>query len=449
MAKAILVVLIILLLAPLSAFSQESNAQTTSSDDWPLFHHDSANTGYSISILSPALTNLWSTPLNSSYISDVVVTNGRVYVNVVLDRGGVFYTLYALDSITGEILWNSTTSSSSLPAQVPSPAVADNIVYTSTSAYNALTGHLLFDYTSFGGSTAPIVADGMVFIGTDANHYFGPGGVVAIDAKTGAKIWNFTGAHGTFPSGFMVYYPPAVANGIVYFSSGGGIYALNAQTGEQLWNYSGIDHSSGSRGCVAVANGKVYANIAGQLRCFDALTGIQTWQYPAIGGGPCPAIANGVVYAGSYALDASTGRVIWNNEISDLSPPTVNGDKVYYSHYRFTNQGGTNSIAHEILAANISNGAILWNLTFPELFSTQIASVPVIANGKLYVTEDYEVCVFGISVSSPTVIPLPTIPEFSVESLWVVLAISSVAITTMIALMRLKRTLHKTSLIQH
>ena len=58
------------------------------------------------------------------------------------------------------------------------------------------------------------------------------GKVYALNATTGAQIWNYT-------TGDVVDSSPAVAGGVVFVGSDdGNVYALNATTGAQVWNYT-------------------------------------------------------------------------------------------------------------------------------------------------------------------------------------------------------------------
>ena len=52
----------------------------------------------------------------------------------------------------------------------------------------------------------------------------------ALNASTGAKLWSYATA-------FYVESAPAVANGVVYIGSDK-LYALNASTGALLWSYA-------------------------------------------------------------------------------------------------------------------------------------------------------------------------------------------------------------------
>ena len=96
---------------------------------------------------------------------------------------------------------------------------------------------------------------------------------------------------------------PAVANGVVYFSSndpGSSIYALSARTGAELWSYDTHDYFLYSS--PAVANGVVYIGSAGYDCCghlwaLDADTGAELWRYATNGWViSSPAVVNGVVY---------------------------------------------------------------------------------------------------------------------------------------------------------
>jgi outer membrane protein assembly factor BamB len=332
----------LLLLVSIVVFNANTIQALTLDSDWPMFHHDSARSGYSPENLPIDLVCLWNFSAKSVVISDVVVSHGYVYFttfgNPPEDK------IFALNASTGSLIWASPTSVP--PFGGSSPTVLDDYVYTSTDAYDAFTGKLMFNYSSYGGSTSPTVAQGLVYIGSSTNAPSGPGGVFALDAITGECVWNFTGAKGNFPFGGKLFHSPAVADGIVYFSSGGGVYALNASTGRQMWHNSAVNASLGSLGCIAVGNGRVFDNVQGHLYCLDALTGNELWSYPIGAAQVTPAIADGYVYAGAYKLDASNGEVIWNNTLLALSSPSIACDKIYSAYYNLTNPGPNPTLTH-------------------------------------------------------------------------------------------------------
>jgi serine/threonine-protein kinase len=83
----------------------------------------------------------------------------------------------------------------------------------------------------------------VVYVGSDDSN------VYALNAATGAKVWNYT-------TGSVVISSPAVVNGVVYVGShDGNVYALNAATGVRLWNYTTGNAVYSSP---AVVNGVVY-----------------------------------------------------------------------------------------------------------------------------------------------------------------------------------------------
>ncbi|MFZ0318311.1 MAG: PQQ-binding-like beta-propeller repeat protein [Candidatus Sulfotelmatobacter sp.] len=170
--------------------------------------------------------------------------------------------------------------------------------------------------------SSPAVANGVVYVGS------GDGNIYALNANTGAKLWNYT-------TGGPVDSSPAVANGVVYVGSAdSNIYALNATTGTKLWSYATADDIYLSS--PAVANGVVYIGSQDyNVYAVDTATGTRLWSY-ATGGNvdSSPAVANGVVYIGSYdgniyALNATTGAKLWSyttaGTIFPSSPAVTNG----------------------------------------------------------------------------------------------------------------------------
>ncbi len=75
--------------------------------------------------------------------------------------------------------------------------------------------------------TTPLVVGNVLYMGTPYNR------IVALDATTGAKIWEYETRYGSSPRGISYWpgdgqYPPA----IVYGAQGGHLMSLNAKTGK-------------------------------------------------------------------------------------------------------------------------------------------------------------------------------------------------------------------------
>jgi outer membrane protein assembly factor BamB len=134
----------------------------------------------------------------------------------------------------------------------------------------------------------------------------------------------------------------------------------------------------------AVANGVVYfGSYDGNVYALDASTGAKLWSYGPIGGGgpsSSPAVANGVVYIGSFsgnvdALDASTGALLWSFPTEDMmsSSPTVVNGVVYIGSYD-----------GNLYALNDSTGAKLWSFGT----SGTVYGAAAVVNGVVYFIAD-------------------------------------------------------------
>ena len=167
-------------------------------------------------------------------------------------------------------------------------AIVNGVAFVSggntLSALDAKSGALLWNYNDGDDfSSSPAVANGVVYVGSPDHN------VYALDAKTGTKLWSFLTDNEVVSS-------PAVVNGVVYIGSNdgytGSLYALDAKSGAELWSDPFAVASS-----PAVVDDVVYVSgTEGNLYALDAKTGNQLWSYPA-GGWSSPAVANGVVYA--------------------------------------------------------------------------------------------------------------------------------------------------------
>ena len=260
---------------------------------------------------------------------------------------------------------------SSPPGFTSSPAAVNGVIYFggddgTAYALNASTGAKLWS-TPIGApvQTSPAVANGVMYIASAGAQLISPY-VYALNADTGTVLWSYSG--GGLSS-------PAVANGMVYIASGE-LLALNASTGELLWSSA---TASALESSPAVADGVVYAGSAnGNVYALNASTGANVWSYfTGNTVNSSPAVANGVVYIGSgngnvYALNASTGAKLWSyatGEYVDSSPAVANG-VVYIG------SGNGN-----VYALSASTGAKLWSYAT----GSDVQSSPAVANGVVYV----------------------------------------------------------------
>jgi outer membrane protein assembly factor BamB len=191
-------------------------------DWWPVFHHDSAHTGYSTSIAPNTNQTLWTYTTGGSVDSSPAAVNGIVYIGSSNDN------VYALNATTGALMpgWPYVTGGS-----VGSPAVVGGIIYVGSSdgnvyALNATTGVLVWKYQCAVNQLT--VASGVVYVGSQ-NH-----NVYALNAATGVLLWTYT-------TGDIVGSSPAVSGGVVYVGDhNGDVYALNTTYGTLMpgWPYT-------------------------------------------------------------------------------------------------------------------------------------------------------------------------------------------------------------------
>ena len=183
MKKQLLSCLLLAILFSSTLFIIDS-VTASSSDDWTMFHHDTAHTGVS-STKAPTSNNLlWNVTTGAPMGASAAIVGNKVYVP---SNDG---TVYCLSSADGSQVWTYA-----LPRH---PAISSSIA----------------------------VANGYAYFGSYDSY------VYCLDASTGAEAWHFK-------TGRTVQSSPAVVNGYVYIGSWDrSVYCLAATTGNKMWNYT-------------------------------------------------------------------------------------------------------------------------------------------------------------------------------------------------------------------
>jgi outer membrane protein assembly factor BamB len=281
---------------------------------------------------------LWTAAIaEESGRSSPVVVNGVVYITA-----GTTGKLYAFSA-------NGTTGCSGTPKTctplwtaaadgASSPAVAGGVVYVggfnSLDAFSAAgtTGcsgtpktcsPLWTGTTSGNGASSPAVAGGVVYFGSGDGKLYAFSTTASTahcsgTPKTCKPLW--TGATGN-----SIFSTPAVAGGVAYIASlDGNLYAFSAagttgcsgtpKTCTPLWTAARAGGASPLSPAPAVANGVVYAGSNGQLYAFSAAgttgcsgtpkTCTPLWATGTSTNGATlssPAVANGMVYEGQWS----------------------------------------------------------------------------------------------------------------------------------------------------
>ena len=193
------------------------------------------------------------------------------------------------------------------------------------SALDASTGnedwHFQPDSATIEGQ--PAIANGVVYIITDALSFGDPGFLYALRASDGKAQWHVQGQG-------LGFGRPTVVNAVVYVADSQGVYAFNTSDGSPAWR---TQHGSMANFGPAVANGNVFicdeSSVPGTVYAFSASDGKQQWkteltlqallsQTPASSSTGIRFLdaAGGVVYVShdsvTVALDGSSGKKLWS-----------------------------------------------------------------------------------------------------------------------------------------
>lgn len=207
------------------------------------------------------------------------------------------------------------------------------------------------------------------------------GTLYALDARTGAERWHFTGAGEITGSA-------AVVNDIVYTPDGSGaLVALDVDDGSELWR-ANIDVASFGSSSPVVADGIVYvASVDGNAYGFDAVTGEERWSWHGTEPARGITIGDGVAYIGAedrrlHAVSLADSHELWyvQTSASALSSSIVDGDSVYV-----TNQLGAADLVSELFAIDAASGEVQWKFRTPSGHQVLAGAV---ADGVIYVPTD-------------------------------------------------------------
>lgn len=238
--------------------------------------------------------------------------------------------LVAYDSRTGAQVWRAAVGHGD---DCQAPAVVDGDVYVaateSVHAFDAETGHQLWESASLGSVVAPVAVEGgTVYVKTE-------GRLQALDATTGMERWSVETVHGYH--GSLAVVPETVA-AVSNAASSATLATFDATTGAEGWSAE-VPNNDYNGQSPAIADGMIYVNggsgsrdCTADLVAFDLSSGVEVWSQsepmppgdiicPVMGK---PTIANGVVYAGFdtspgfhyyvewRAFDAATGDILWS-----------------------------------------------------------------------------------------------------------------------------------------
>lgn len=265
--------------------------------------------------------------------SPPVVADGMIYV---IDAEA---TVKALDVATGERKWETE-----LAPKIKEKFRVRDILSRPKAAQ-----------LGFGGGVS--YENGKIFATS------GFGFVVALDAATGEKLWQYD-------TEAPVRTPPTAYRGSVYFvTNTNDAIALDQATGEKQWNFQSFEESArilsaaspaaaGDLIVTPFSSGEVVAFLAGSGRPVWNDTLARNTQLTALSAlndiAGSPVIDRGLVYAVSHAgrlvaIDIRTGQRAWEAPIASLQMPWVAGDYIFVV-----------SVDAELVCLSRADGAVVW-----------------------------------------------------------------------------------------
>ena len=362
------------------------------SDEWPTFHNNMARVGSSPRVFSPPIEMQWNSTENyNSWFSSPIMADGMLFTTT-LDG-----YIRARDAFTGDLLWQKRFGDRGM--YTGTPTVVDGVVYTTfyeepvngaggtVYALDELTGDVIWSVgpetgIDFNARIAMADADGMVFGAAWSGEIF------AMNASTGAIEWTYQ--TGPFPFGGIV-----VDGGQVFIGTVNNprIISLDESTGSLLWERAvDADVTSApmvSAGCVYVGT------YGGTLYCLDEQSGSVVWQVGGFGGFfySTPAFDGAYLYFSTksgmcYAVDAFDGSRLWSVSISY----TVYGSLAFANGYLYLG-----AFEGDLFVLDASDGSVVDSEPIGDY---GISSSPSVSDGWVWI-ENYYGSIFAFMGQMP------------------------------------------------
>ncbi|MGD0105415.1 MAG: PQQ-binding-like beta-propeller repeat protein [Rhodopila sp.] len=243
------------------------------------------------------------------------------------------------------------------------------------------------------GRSAPMIADGRVFVTTIDNRLF------AFTAADGRQLWTHQAAT---PATALLGQPaPAYYQGLVVAGFGSGELAcLRADSGSIVWT-DGLGASQGRaavadflsiRGLPVIANGLVYAiSMGGLLVCNDVPTGRRVWDRQ-VAGEDTAYIAGDWMFIISAqqelaAVDINEGRITWITQLPHWEDPDKRKNTLtWYGPLLVSDRLIVTGTSQDALSVSPYTGEILGHIKLSEAAAP---FAPVVAGGMvLIITND-------------------------------------------------------------
>ncbi len=372
-------------------------------DDWPMYQHDAANTGYSESDFPDNLNLSWNITYSEidnapflSLFSSPIVSNNKIFIAGV----GAESNIYAFNENNGSLIWKKNlilNEKNTVYAFHSSPACANGKVYicygslfsippkSKIFALNENTGEIIWEKLFYTSSTYPSITiyDDKVIVGGHFTILLPISRLYIFNEENGDLIWKKT---------MLGYYEstPVVNNNTVFvatsskspatmglnapiFSGKSRIYAFNLNDGKIKWKTRIKGHILLSSPVLSDGKLIIPSNIFFGVRMdrvitsLDCQSGEELWHYQIEENRlnsiwptsiSTPAVVHDKIFINDVTgiiitIDAITGELIWEREInsnmtnislSGFVPPVCVDNKVITYYNDVFDESATNFI---------------------------------------------------------------------------------------------------------
>ena len=353
-------------------------------EPWPTYGYDAQRTHVSPYAHRPPFRELWR-KTEPGYIEfPPTIAYGRVYYSTFTGRfnaldaasGTVVWSKRVRHcspvspTLSNHVVFQAYEHS--LPCGRHTPGDRGLVI-----AWNADTGRRLWTFHAGAIETSPLLVGKLLYVGS------WNGLVYALHARTGRVRWTFRADAGITSS------LARGGGSVFVASNDGRLYSLNAKTGRVLWraqSFARFGQREYFYATPAVAYGRVFiGNADGIVYAYGAGSGHLLWArragtyvYTAA------AVWHKTVYVGTWdgyfvALDAATGRIRWRHDAAGgiTGAPTVMDGLVYYSTFgTFTNshERRVEDGQNRTFALDARTGKAVWQ--FPDGYYSPIVADP-------------------------------------------------------------------------